>query len=586
MKKTILTSVLIMLSCAAFAAVDTSTIDNATTIDNAKTAYQTAANKVIETYNGKIDEKEITSAKEQVTENINAVTAEEQNGTLSETIDNAEKSGGGDGVLSEEDSKAKIAELQENADAMKEREQSLANRLVSGASMGAMGIGGMQLASAAAEQSADAAAEQDMSAYLATFKCDYGQGMTINGGDLNITLPGANTLLPLYNEYTTLAADLKVRKEALGMTPGIESEVILDAATSGLYDNVGTGVTDGAFASVSRALMNTTGADAAEWNAQKAETAQQLKTGAITAGAGALVGIVGNVLINEVGDKTKEMSDEIIAKYEPLRKLRDNAATLKNQELYANCPSDSTGSWPNCECSNDKQIYNANAGKCETCPGDKVSIDSKCDCPTGTVPGDEDTCKPTEQQVTPKCDTSAGHVDVNTNDGSCTCTDGYILTPDNSGNSKCECPTETHEVNSEGECVEKTSSKPEDPALQETVSLASSNLFELNSYSLTKDATHTIEEFVADIKNALNGSTSYCIKITGHTDNSGTDKINLPLSQKRAKAVKDALVENGLSESNITAKGVGSSECNSTTQYDENCRKVEISFSAESCQSQ
>lgn len=249
-------------------------------------------------------------------------------------------------TLSEEASKAKIAELQENADAMKAKEQSTANKLLGGAAIGAMGIGGMQLASAAAEQKADAAAEADMAAYIATFKCDYGQGMNIKGGEANITLPGANVLLPLYNEYTTLAADLKTRKEALEMAPGIESEVILDAATSGLYDNESIGI-DGAYTSLSRALMDENSADAAAWAAQKSETASQLKTGAIVAGAGALVGIVGNILINDVADKRKESSDEIIAKYDALRQtMKQDLQSVEKQseqEATSNAPATEEG---------------------------------------------------------------------------------------------------------------------------------------------------------------------------------------------------------------------------------------------------
>ena len=234
--------------------------------------------------------------------------------------------------LSQEDAQAEIDELRENADAMREREQSLANKTIGAAAIGATGIGGMQLASALAEQRADDAAEQDMTAYLATFRCDYGAGRNISGGEVNIQLPGANTLLPLYNEYTTLAADLKTRKTALGMTPGLESEVILDAATSGLYDNESLGKTDGAYTSLARALSDPNSADAAEWAAQRADTQQQLKTGAITAGAGALVGIVGNVLTNYVGDKPREQSAEIRAKYDAKRTLLSKNLSSTQEE--------------------------------------------------------------------------------------------------------------------------------------------------------------------------------------------------------------------------------------------------------------
>lgn len=195
----------------------------------------------------------------------------------------------------------KISALEQQYNSAVSREQSLANRILGAAAIGAGGVGGMMLASGLAEQRADENAERDMAAYLATFRCDYGAGMNITGGETNIQLPGANVLLPLYQEYIKLADDLKSRKEALGMAPGIESKIIADAA-AGLYDNAAIGVTDGAYTSLSRALSDPTGADAAEWAAQKSDTASQLKTGAIVGGVGVVGGAVGDVLINNVFD--------------------------------------------------------------------------------------------------------------------------------------------------------------------------------------------------------------------------------------------------------------------------------------------
>ena len=205
------------------------------------------------------------------------------------------------------------ADLQENADAMHETEQSLENRMLGGAAMATTGIGAMQLGAAMAEQSADAAAQRDMSAYLATFRCDYGAGANIQGGETNITLPGANTLLTLRTEYMDLAADIKIRKESLGLPPGIESETILDATQHNLYNNESIGITDGAYASVSRALTNTGGDDATEWAAMKSETAEQLKSGAIAAGIGAVGSAVANMVINK--DAPQERSREITNEY-------------------------------------------------------------------------------------------------------------------------------------------------------------------------------------------------------------------------------------------------------------------------------
>ncbi len=484
-------------------------------------------------------------------------------------------------TLSEEDSEAKIAELQENADAMKEKEQSTANKLLGAASMGSMGIGGMQVASALAEQKADNAAEQDMTAYLATFKCDYGQGMNIQGGESNVALPGANVLLPLYNEYTTLAADLKTRKEALGMTPGIESEVILDAATSGLYDNAATGITDSAFTSLSRALTDENSDDAAEWATQRSDTASQLKTGAIVAGAGALVGIAGNLLINETGkDKVTERSDEIIAKYEPLRNLKSNVDKLPNNDSNAKCPSGTTGTYPECKCNDNKYVYTLENNSCTICPGDKVSINNICGCDNGTSPGPNDSCS---ISVAPKCNTNSEHVEVDPDTGNCSCTDGYQLNDDELPT--CECPTNTHTLNENGDCVIKNTQTLIEQATDQitpAIELPTNKLFKLNSFNLTSDATTALQSFAAEVKRVMTDN-NYCISVTGYTDKSGTDTTNITLSKNRADAVKQVLVSNGgINSNNIKTQGLGSQGC--SKKYDPNCRKVEVKMSYTACQ--
>ena len=165
--------------------------------------------------------------------------------------------------------------------------------------MGAGGIGGMMLASGLAEQKADKDAEMDMTAYLATFKCDYGAGRNIKGGETDVQLPGAAELIPLYAEYVTLANDLKSRKEQLGLKVGIESEKILDSATTGLYDDVGVGITTGTYASLARALQNPDGEDAKIWAEQKEETTKKNETGATVSGLGVVGGAVGNFIINK-----------------------------------------------------------------------------------------------------------------------------------------------------------------------------------------------------------------------------------------------------------------------------------------------
>jgi len=50
------------------------------------------------------------------------------------------------------------------------------------------------------------------------------------------------------------------------------------------------------------------------------------------------------------------------------------------------------------------------------------------------------------------------------------------------------------------------------------------------------------------------------IKATGHTDTSGPDTYNMALSLRRANAVKNALVRDGVPERDISVVGVGESQ--------------------------
>jgi hypothetical protein len=67
----------------------------------------------------------------------------------------------------EELSKNYQSDLADNAATVKDNEQSTANKMRSGLSIGASGIGGMQLASGLAEKSADESAARDRNAYMA-----------------------------------------------------------------------------------------------------------------------------------------------------------------------------------------------------------------------------------------------------------------------------------------------------------------------------------------------------------------------------------------------------------------------------------
>ena len=69
------------------------------------------------------------------------------------------------------------------------------------------------------------------------------------------------------------------------------------------------------------------------------------------------------------------------------------------------------------------------------------------------------------------------------------------------------------------------------------------------------------------------------IEIQGHTDNTGDADANLSLSQSRAEAVMNYLVEQGIDESRLTAQGYGDTapiDSNETDEGRQNNRRTEL----------
>ena len=180
-------------------------------------------------------------------------------------------------------------------------EQSKANRLLTSASTAATGIGTMELMQGLSEQKADKATDADMSAYISTMRCSYGNGKSVKAGADEIELPGGNdaNLMKYRSEYTALANDLKERKTALNMMPGIESEEILDKSQMGLYDDENVGITAGNYASRYRAQILGSESDQTQLDEAAKTSKTRVIGGAVAAGAGVVGGIVGDELINQ-----------------------------------------------------------------------------------------------------------------------------------------------------------------------------------------------------------------------------------------------------------------------------------------------
>jgi outer membrane protein OmpA-like peptidoglycan-associated protein len=81
------------------------------------------------------------------------------------------------------------------------------------------------------------------------------------------------------------------------------------------------------------------------------------------------------------------------------------------------------------------------------------------------------------------------------------------------------------------------------------------------------------------VVNYLASNSKVNVKLDGYTDNSGTDKVNNPLSEKRAEAAKAYLVSKGVDAGRILTEGHGSSNPvadNNTKAGKAKNRRVEV----------
>lgn len=476
-------------------------------------------------------------------------------------------------LLTKEQYQDQIKELSDNAQKMHDNENSLINKTIGAAGIGVTGAGGMMLAQSLSETMSDANAERTMAAYLQTFKCDYGDGKQVKGGETNVELPGGNDMIELYTEYATLANDLKVRKEALGLRPGIESEVSIDKSETGLYDDVGTGITGGGYASIARALQDPEGEDAAMWAAQREKTKNTLIAGAVTTGVGAVGSLAANIAVNH---NVKNDVNEIVDKYKkhPFKAVEKLESDINNipPQTPPVCPSDATDNYPDCTCNDHNKYFNSEANSCESCPDATQIVENNiCKCTGDTPLWDEANKKCIARQTTcePQCSPTQGSHLVLLSDCTCDCKDGFSLE-----SNQCVCKSPKKEqTNSDGSVVcadapaapTQTTTTTTVTTVTDIVDLANNSLFNLNSATLRPEAKTALSTFVTTI--TQNADYKNCeIKLDGYADPVGKASYNLNLSKKRATAVKDYLIEKGITSklknnNSITATGYGEANC-------------------------
>ena len=99
--------------------------------------------------------------------------------------------------------------------------------------------------------------------------------------------------------------------------------------------------------------------------------------------------------------------------------------------------------------------------------------------------------------------------------------------------------------------------------------------FPVNSYAIQPQFRATLDQ----VAQTLTAYPATLIDVYGHTDPSGGDAINIPLSQNRAQSVANYLISRGVNPARIATRGFGSSQPvadNSTEQGRAANRRVEI----------
>lgn len=96
---------------------------------------------------------------------------------------------------------------------------------------------------------------------------------------------------------------------------------------------------------------------------------------------------------------------------------------------------------------------------------------------------------------------------------------------------------------------------PKSAPATERVSMSADALFDFDKSTIKPDGRAHLDEIVHRLN--LRGAELGIIVSTGHTDSTGSDAYNMKLSDRRAEAVKDYLVSQGVDTNRIRTEGMG-----------------------------
>lgn len=245
----------------------------------------------------------------------------------------------------------------------------------------------------------------------------------------------------------------------------------------------------------------------------------------------------------------------------------DACPDVAGLEAFNGCPdSDNDG----IEDSKDDCPMEAGTAELNGCPdtdGDGVA-DKDDECPTvaglKALNGCPDADKDGVADKDDKCPNQAGPAANNGCPWADTDKDGVLDKDD-------KCPNEAGTVANNG-CPEVVPTA----AVMETLnSYARTILFDSGRSSFKKATQPVLKAMTAIFKEYPQANFS----LEGHTDSQGAKSSNKLLSERRANAVRDYLISNGISADRLTAKGFGEDfpiDSNSTASGRKNNRRVEV----------
>ncbi len=243
----------------------------------------------------------------------------------------------------------------------------------------------------------------------------------------------------------------------------------------------------------------------------------------------------------------------------------DDCPEVAGLEAFNGCPDSDLDGIKDSEdaCPNTPGLAEFNG--CPDTDGDGI-IDKDDACPTEAGPASTNGCPDTDgdgvADKDDKCPDVAGPAENNGCPWPDTDGDGIFDKDDNCPNiagpaENNGCPVVTEEV------------------AKEIADLARAIYFNTGKYTFTDETQIRLEK----ITSILSGYETIDFEIQGHTDSTGSDKINEKLSQKRADAVMKYLTDHGFPVDKMSSKGYGSSNPigdNKTRKGRQANRRVEI----------